>query len=559
MRNQLIILFAICSFITLRAQSIDAAWMPIPRGNIEREPCVIGFEQEKAEARCGATRSTEAHAIGQLSSFGSPEILVCLAEYSDVKFSCAKDDFASHEAMIEAVRDSFDVFFNGEGITVGSNTHSVAAFFREMSFGKFAPHFKLISGITVEHDQAYYSFRNGKERRVEFRNEALSQLSDLIRDDVSTIYDLNQDGVVDGVIIIYPGYGHNIVSDSTSMHPCCWMKEFESSGVKYATQLILPELFNNQSNETNHYGIAVHEISHMLGLPDFYDLNNINAGMDYWSLMDEGEFWKKGCDPTPYTAFERYYLGWLDLEELSEPVTVEGMKSVGEGGKAYVIYNQANRNEYYILENLSASYPWSRSLCQSLGSGLIIYHVDYDYAEWWNSGVNTDIMRQRMTIIPANGHFERNNNFISNGDPDGKARYASELKGHLFPLKHKDESIVKYYGLTQGNNELTDTQRSEEVIAPAIDRVAPAAVLYNANTDGAMLMHKPLTEITYDNTNFTCGFKFMGGSESMGITQIAEEASQTKNAPAYNLFGQRVRSGSRKISIINSKLSITNE
>ena len=164
-------------------------------------------------------------------------------------------------------------------------------------------------------------------------------------------------------------------------------------------------------------------------------------------------------------------MGWTTLVELSEPTHVPAMKSLADGGSAYIIYNDGNRDEYYILENRNANDPWSRSLCTSLGNGMMIYHVDFDASKWSGNKVNTDINRQRMTIIPANGHFEICDNLM-----EDMPKYVSELRGHLWPLS-SNESVLAYFGL-KGNNSLTDVERTEG------DRVAPAAVLHTPNTDG---------------------------------------------------------------------------
>jgi len=501
--------------------------LSLPKNRIHRQPCVLRDDSDAANARRYA-HATQATA--PLKSVGSPEILVCLAEFSDTKFSCGPS--------LEAVKDSFEILFNGKNQKVGNNIYSVREYFEEMSFGKFTPHFNIVTGVTVDKTRAYYASGNN---RVQFRDDVLTKLSPMIANNVSQ-YDSNKDGKVDAVIVVFPGYGNNIVGDNSSMHPCCWPSNITNNNVTYATPLIGPELYNQQSNSINTIGVFVHEMSHMLGLPDFYDNNYKGAGMDYWSLMDYGEYWKDGTKPTPYTAFERNFMGWLDLEELKEPTTIENMKSVGEGGKAYIIYNEANRNEYYIIENLSGSYPWISSLCSTFGSGLIIYHVDLDSEAWIANKPNDVKDRQCMTIVPANGHFEIMDDILNRS----KEEYLSEMRGHLYPLKNDNESIIAYYGLKSGNNQLTDEQRTEG------DRIAPAATLYNANTDGQKLMHKPITEISYDYANHTASFKFMGGKPVEDAIDVISVSDDSQNV-IYNLTGQRISSPRKGINIINGK------
>lgn len=468
----------------------------MPTINISMRPCILSEDGGDVASARDAQHSAATQQQACLSSMGSPKILVCLANFSDVKFTVGEN--------ADAVKEVFDVFFNGNGIGAGDNSHSVRDYFQAMSGGQFSPEFVIMDAVDVSRERSYYGDANGSGRRVVFRNEALGLLAPQIQERIDEL-DTNGDGKIDGVIIVFPGCGAN-VGDKNGMHPACWTSASTIAGVTYATELVAPELLGMDESgqgginnaKLNGIGVFVHEMSHMLGLPDFYDLNYKAAGMDYWSLMDYGEYWRNGYAPTPYTAYERNFMGWMPLVELSEPTYVPAMKALSDGGSAYIIYNDGNRNEYYILENRNTSDSWSASLCSTLGSGLMVYHVDYDATAWGSNRVNVNVGRQRMTIVPANGHFEISENLAA--EP---AKYISELRGHLWPLKDM-ASVTQYWGIA-GNNELTDVERTEG------DRLAPAAVLHTANTDGTYLMHKPITGMAFDSQAQTVSFSFMGG------------------------------------------------
>lgn len=492
----------------------------IPTVPVTRQPCII-VEDGAASADARTIQRTAAtQALAPLRATGSPKIVVCLADFTDVKFTVAKD--------AESLKSLFDTFFNGKGVGAGDNPYSVADYFRGMSEGAFSPEFVIMNPVTLSRVRSYYGESSGSGRRATFRNEALTLLASQLAGRVGEL-DTDGDGRIDGVIIVFPGCGAN-VGDEDGMHPSCWTNALTQSGITYATELIAPELLGMDNNaKLNGIGVFVHEISHMLGLPDFYDLNYRAPGMDYWSLMDYGEYWRDGYYPTPYTAYERHFMGWMPLVELSEPVYVSSMKSLGEGGSAYIVYNDGNRNEYYILENRTVNDPWSRSLCSSLGSGLMIYHVDYAADRWSANEINTDIDRQRMTIVPANGHFELSDNIATDA-----AKYISELRGHLWPLKNIS-SVIAYWGIA-GNNALTDEERTDG------DRIAPAARLHTPNTDGTYLMHKPIADIAFDDDAKTVSFSFMGGKPT-GIDDVAEgdgNVSGDVRMNVYTVDGRRI-------------------
>ncbi len=62
---------------------------------------------------------------------------------------------------------------------------------------------------------------------------------------------------------------------------------------------------------------------------------------------------------------------------------------------AYIIYNDDNPNEYFLLENRSRT-GWDAGLP---GKGLLILHVDYDWSTWNNNSPNDNPNHQRMTWI----------------------------------------------------------------------------------------------------------------------------------------------------------------
>ena len=136
-------------------------------------------------------------------------------------------------------------------------------------------------------------------------------------------------------------------------------------------------------------------------------------------------------------------LGWLDIKELTEPASITNMPALGDEPVAYMIRNDAYPNEYYILENRQQQ-GWDRYLP---GSGLVIFHIDYDEHVWKYEYPNT-YTDNRYSIFPANG-----------------MNYTAMGSGWAYPYGEKDS-------LTNKSN--------------------PAATLRHAAQDGTKLMSKPL-------------------------------------------------------------------
>ena len=203
-------------------------------------------------------------------------------------------------------------------------------------------------------------------------------------------------------------------------------------------------------------GVVVHEISHALGLPDLYDKNNRAFGMDYWSVMDYGMYTRQGKVPVGYTAYEREFMSWQQTETIEGPRTLH-LYPFSQGGKGYKLVNDANPNEYYILDNRQAL-GWDWGLCSNRGHGMLVTHVDFNQKVWNLNNVNVNPNHQYMTIIPANGTLIGSNNATSS------TQWKTSLQGNPYP------------GIT-GNHELTDES-------------SPASTVFKGG-----LMGKPLVDI----------------------------------------------------------------
>ena len=386
-----------------------------------------------------------------IQPFGSKKIPVILAAFDDLKFSVALSE--------KRVNEYYNRVFNGSETeyhyTGTDNLGSVRDYFTDNSRDLFKPEFTIIGPITTDKGYAYYGEdQNGTNdiRYNEFLREIFSKAKSAEED--WTQFDSNDDGKVDLCIVVYAGLGQNYADiyhgkdyiwpkempvsfsvDGVSLAGCCSVSEQRPTAAKdgYIT-----------ASQPDGIGVIVHEMSHALGLPDFYDRNNVAFGMDFWSVMDYGEYTNQSHIPVGYTAYEREFLGWQETETLTGPCTIQ-LKSFAEGGKGYKLVNEANPYEYYILDNRQAT-GWDQGLCRKRGHGMLVTHVDYNERAWNTNVVNSDKLHQRMTIIPANSMFFGNNN--SSGST---SLWSESLQGNPYP------------GLT-GNHELADESLPASVV-----------------------------------------------------------------------------------------------
>lgn len=372
---------------------------------------------------------------------GSPTAVVILAEFKDEKFS------------IENPKRSFDEYFNlmktlpdyGNGERM--NIASVARYFSKVSFGQFEPKFDVYGPITLADSLKVYggSRSDGKDERMDLLfQQACTMMDDSL--DYSK-YDANGDGAVDLVIIIYAGYSQSMAGNATK---CIWPKSGTTSGGRYDGKRVTRYAVSAELNgfpgcwssppykRINGIGTLCHEFCHTMGMPDFYpttaSVKGDNQGMEYWSLMDSGNYINNGYAPAALNAWEREAFGWIDIKSLTEDTELE-IIPLDKGGEAYRIPNPNDKtgHEYYVIENIQ------NIGCNTYqkGHGLVVYHVDYDSLEFSlsHNSVNNVKGQPRMTVVPADGLLFAQYNIgkTINGATITSADFFNNIAGDPFP------------------------------------------------------------------------------------------------------------------------------
>lgn len=493
-----------------------------------------------------------------LPSLGKHKIPVILVEFSDVEFS------------VENPKATFDKYLNGKELfnketdpEMGQNYAGVAKYFKDMSFGKFEPEFEVYGPVNLGKPLATYGAGYSSQENMGL---LLTDVCTAVDDEVDfTQYDSNDDGNIDLIYIIYAGFSQSIAGNSTDcIHPksgyLSLAKSFDGMDVKrYGVNNELNGTPADQANGPiiNGIGLFCHEFSHCMGLPDLYPKSGsiaeacINQNMDYWSLMDAGEYTANGYRPTAYTAWERERLGWMEIGTLTGPSNVE-LKSLDEGGAAFRIYNDKDEtgHEYYIVENVQNN-GWNKNL---FGNGLMVTHVDYLSSQFSLGGckVNNTEGHPRMHVMAADGMFvpeyflgstieDSYITFLKEHNADLVAKYG----GQVFSIEdYKAEAAGDLFPGTSNATSLTD------------DSQPMKAWTYNGETMG-----KPITDITNDTEKGIVSFKFMGGGEPVdGINEVT--VNKTTDSRVYSIsgtyMGNDINSLPKGIYIRNGKKVINN-
>lgn len=445
----------------------------------------LAADSRRANARTKSPK--QAGTPGQTT--GKHRGLIILVEFKDVKFASVD------------VQATFNRFFNEEGYNEYGNTGSVKDYFLKQSYGQLEIDFDVYGPYTTGGTLAAYGAAADGYNDINPTAMVMEALDQAAKEVDFSNYDWDNDGEVDQVFIICAGYDQAEGADPDYIWPHEWALEAQGisrtyNGKRINTYGVATELWgdgkkNNLDKEIAGIGTACHEFSHCLGLPDFYDTQGDNFGMSYWSVMSAGNYLNNSHTPAGYTSYERMFAGWLEPVELNDMTRIEGMKPLATKPECYVLYNEANRNEFYLLENRQ-KVDFDASL---FGHGLLILHVDYSDGVWLSNSVNNNAERQRMTIIPADNQL-----FES----------PSSLAGDPFPGMN-NTSLTNY--------------------------TTPASTTYNANTDGQKLMSKPVDNITESADgliSFVACRPELAVPEPDGGTEVEGEASFTISWPAVS-------------------------
>lgn len=379
-------------------------------------------------------------------------------------------NFKDKKMQSKHTQAEWNDYFNKVGYNKYGNNGSVHDYFYAQSYGKLDLEFDVIGPVTVSKNMASYGANDAQGNDIDpagMIKEACELAYAKEKMDMSQ-YDWDGDGAVDQVYVIYAGYGEAAGGEKNTIWPHEW--DIQSGGYslvlggqRIRTYACSSELNGGYGTDISGIGTACHEFSHCMGIPDFYDTAGGGCfGMDAWDLMDYGSYGGDGYEPTGYNTYEKWVSGWIEPTILTEPCYIKNMKPLSDAPEACVVFNEANKNEYYIFENRQL-----KGTDVALPNhGMLVIHVDYDQKVWFDNEVNNTSNHQRFTVVPADNKLT-----------------SETVTGDTYP------------GTTK-STELTDTSK-------------PAATLFNANSDGRKFLGKPVTEIT--EKDGLISFTFMGG------------------------------------------------
>lgn len=331
---------------------------------------------------------------GSVSSVGSLTIPVIMAQFSDVSFQ----DSMTIEKLTRQ--------FNTEGYHEDSSLQpgSVKDYFVDNSNGLFTPSFDVVAKVTLSNSYSYYGANSSSGSDA----NAYAMVKEAISLAVAEGVDFSKyyvDSYVPNIIVYYAGFGEATGGDENTI----WPHECDMTGpycimsnYSFKSYFVGNELYGTSSyNRMMGMGVFVHEFGHAMGLPDLYDTvgnyeNDYPWG--YWSVMDLGCYSGSSYAPIGYSAYERSFLGWRDIRELTEAEAVTlGDPNDADSESAVLFRNPSENNEYFILENRQPG-TW-----YSTPAGLMVSRIAFSKSAWTGNTLNTNQSKKRSYVVTADG------------------------------------------------------------------------------------------------------------------------------------------------------------
>lgn len=320
-----------------------------------------------------------------------------------------------------ATRAAMDSMMNAVHYTDNGATGSARQYFINQSNGQYQPIFDVVGPVKVSKTQRYYGendYSDNDKHAGDLIVEAC-KLADEKFDVDFSLYDNNNDGYIDFVYVIYAGKGEADGGKPETIWPHSWditsamyygsctydYEDIIFDG-KYLSSYACSSELNGQ-NQREGIGTLVHEFSHVLGLPDFYDTQySTNYSECYtpgmWDVMDYGSYNGGGHCPPNYSAWEKHFFGWNTPKALTDSVDVmlsTGYEDSYQISKHNELMSWTCTDTLYYIENRQQT-GWDSYLP---GHGMLVWRVVYDDNEWAYNSANNTARKPRYTLISSDG------------------------------------------------------------------------------------------------------------------------------------------------------------
>ena len=299
-----------------------------------------------------------------------------------------------------------------------TGTNSAATYFSEITSGRTTLTADVQSQIhTAHHNEASYGRDSGGERDV--GDESTGGPAGLVEEALTTTfedvdmspYDFDNDGWVDRLLVLHTGGAQEDGGGQNAIwsHYAPLSPGFSVGDKKIGAYTL--------ASFSSGMGTMIHEMLHMFGAVDLYDVHSAIPSSDWsglgaWDIMASGNWNGNGRTPALPTS------GTLDLIGAIDPLDLSIGTLIAEN-QTYVILPHVPNAGTVRIGIAPGEYIWLESRVD-LGfdreipaHGLLVTHEDMYYADFEHNEVNRDPEHAYLKVIEADGDGS-----LNNGDDD---------------------------------------------------------------------------------------------------------------------------------------------
>jgi len=477
---------------------------------------------------------------------GSPKALVILVNFSDKSFVTATP------------KTAFTNLLNESGYSANDGTGSAKDYFMASSLGKFAPNFDVVGPYTLPNNMAYYGANDAtydQDVKPEYMIADACTAANNAGLDFAQ-YDTDNDGILDNVFVYYAGYNEAEGGAATTIWPHRWsLNDAGYSGNRTFDGKTLndyactSELSGAAGSDMCGIGTFCHEFGHVLGMPDYYHTDDSNNNtLNEWSIMDYGGYSNNGKTPPLYSAYDRFYLGWLTPQEVNTPTDLtllpiyQGITTpANTNQQAYLISATAHNlngaapspTEFFMVEYRKKT-GWDLFLP---GEGMLIWHIDYLKSEWdantpnnYTGTSQTASSHMRVYLQPLSGSSTTPGSAFTTGSYTPTTWSGTNINRAITSItKTADNITFKLMGGTQGPTITTTGSLTE------FSTVAGTPAAAQSFTVSGLSLTSDVTLSLADQTNFDIKLSTESTwSKSLTITQTAGVVNSASINVRYN-------------------------
>ena len=446
-------------------------WLKLDADGFYRVTDALSVEQIEAKRMASSKRAAQAAYPLNVA----PRGLVILVNFADVAFETEK---AEMDSMLTGENYTRNYSYTYRGKTYRINSQgSARQYFKDASNGQYNPQFDVIGPVTISNNMSYYG-KNDSYGNDMYPDKMVSEACKLADTQFHvdfTKYDNDNDGYVDFVCVVYAGYGAADGGGDNTIWPHSWNLLAAGTQCKVDGKTVDLYACGNELDfySKKHTGIGTfcHEFSHVLGLPDLYVTNNAShTTVNEWDIMDYGPYNNDGNTPPTFSAYERFFMGWLQPRLITEPENVV-LKDLKESNEALLISstdehnlvgNDPNPTTFYLVENRQQE-GWDKPLP---GHGMMLTKIQYSYSKWNQNTVNNTKNKMGVDLIEADG---KTSDYGKTTDlfPAGASQYLG-IADHAIEAIEEVDGVIKFKykgGVENPGTTVENTVAKEEVIA----------------------------------------------------------------------------------------------